>query len=127
MTGSLQLRRISSALAGGGCDSCDVACATRSAANPNRAAGTSSTIKTEITTGVTFDMRTILSGRDNCPANGSKCNAGAPSNDKRQLYFAGRTTAISISDFRSASSRSAFERENSRPLAFPVTHAEERK
>ena len=34
--------------------------ATRSAANPNAAAGTNSAIRTAITTGVAFDIRTIL-------------------------------------------------------------------
>src|SRR5579864_9068717 len=62
------------------------AAATRSPANPKAAAGTSSAARTAMTTGVTFDMRTILSGQYNASASAScRCDAGAPSNRKRQL------------------------------------------
>jgi hypothetical protein len=61
-----------------------------------------------------------------------ECNAGAPSDRKRQLYFVepnfpGRSSAGSRSVLRSANSRSARGGYSSRPVVVPVTYTPERK
>ena len=64
------------------------AVATRSAANPKEAAGANSAIRTAITTGVAFDIRTILSGQYNRPASAScRCNAVAPSSREVKILI----------------------------------------
>lgn len=60
-----------------------------------------------------------------------ECNAGAPSNRKRQLYsvepnFPVRTSAGSRSVLRSANSGAARDGYSSRPVVVPVTYTPER-
>ena len=61
-----------------------------------------------------------------------ECNAGAPSNRKRQLYFVEPnfplpTSASSRTVLRSVPSRSVLDRYRSRPVLVPFTYTPERK
>ena len=102
---------------------------TRSPARANASAGSISIASTTTSTGVTFDIPHILSGR---PATArtsavTPVFAGSPLYAKADSYCAGRTTAISISACLAFASRSALEGNNSFPLLLPVIQTAARK
>lgn len=107
----------------------EMARCTLSVANPNASAGTSSMMTTATSTGVTFDILDILSGR---PVT-ARITAVTPAICRwpplrnRNFYCAGRTTANCSSVWCAFASRSAFDGYSSLPLVFPATQTVDRK